>query len=74
MEAVASGKHELPRKEGSAHEMNARKCISTVAVKVTDLRALVAEELTRAEIEAADRHLFMKNFSSRKFRVMKHQI
>jgi len=50
-EAVTSGKHELPRREGSAHEMNARKCISTVAVKVTDLRALVAEELTRAEIE-----------------------
>ena len=50
-EAVASGKHALPRKEGSAHEMNAKKCISTVAVKVSDLRPLIAEELTKAEIE-----------------------
>lgn len=50
-EAAAGGKHALPRKEGSAHEMNAKKCISTVAVKVTDLRPLVTEELTSAEIE-----------------------
>lgn len=50
-EAVASGRHPLPRKEGSAHEMNAKKCISTVAVRVTDLRPLFTEELTRAEVE-----------------------
>ncbi len=43
--------HLLPRKEGSAHEMCQDGCISTVAVKVSDLHALKAEELTKAEIE-----------------------
>ncbi len=50
-EAVEKGTYPLPRKEGSAHEMNARNCISTVAVKVSDLKALNVEELTQAEIE-----------------------
>ncbi|CCH00385.1 FAD dependent oxidoreductase [Fibrella aestuarina BUZ 2] len=50
-EAVTTGRHPLPRKEGSAHEMNAQKCISTVAVKVAGLSALNAEELTKAEVE-----------------------
>lgn len=50
-EAVENRTHLLPRKEGSAHEMNAHKCISTVAVKVADLNALKADELTLAEIE-----------------------
>jgi FAD dependent oxidoreductase len=49
--AVDSGRHSLPRKEGSAHEMNARHCISTVAVKVAGLSALRADELTQAEVE-----------------------
>ena len=43
--------HLLPRKEGSAHEMCQPGCVSTVAVKVTDLNALKIEELTQAEIE-----------------------
>lgn len=43
--------HFLPRKEGSAHEMCQPGCISTVAVKVSDLNALKIEELTQAEIE-----------------------
>jgi hypothetical protein len=50
-QALQSGSHPLPRKEGSAHEMNARHCISTVAVKVADLNALDPEQLTLAEIE-----------------------
>jgi FAD dependent oxidoreductase len=50
-EAVATGRHALPRKEGSAHEMNARRCISTVAVKVAGLSALHAQSLTQAEVE-----------------------
>ncbi len=49
--SVDSGQHPLPRREGSAHEMNAAKCISTVAVKVAGLSALNAAELTLAEIE-----------------------
>jgi len=41
----------LPRKEGSAHEMCQPSCISTVAVKVSNLSALKNNELTKAEIE-----------------------
>ena len=41
----------LPRKEGSAHEMVQPGCISTVAVKVSGMSALNAEELTMAEME-----------------------
>ncbi len=43
--------HLLSRKEGSAHEMCQPGCISTVAVKVSDMNALKVEELTKAEIE-----------------------
>ena len=50
-EAFDSKSHLLPRKEGSAHEMCQESCISTVAVKVSDLKALNVEELTLAEIE-----------------------
>lgn len=54
--------HLLPRKEGSAHEMNAPKCISTVAVKVADLRALNIAELTQAEIEGRKQSFIYENF------------
>lgn len=50
-EAFENKSHLLPRKEGSAHEMCQPGCISTVAVKVSDLNALKVEELTKAEIE-----------------------
>ena len=50
-QAVDSKQHPLPRKEGSAHEMNATKCISTVAVKVAGFSALNGHELTLAEVE-----------------------
>ena len=50
-EAFESSTHLLPRKEGSAHEMCQPGCISTVAVKVSDLNALKIKELTQAEIE-----------------------
>lgn len=50
-DAVDTGRHALPRKQGSAHEMNARKCISTVTVKVAGYSGLCAENLTAAEIE-----------------------
>ncbi|MBO0935804.1 FAD-dependent oxidoreductase [Fibrella sp. HMF5335] len=50
-DAVDSGRHPLPRKEGSAHEMNAVGCISTVAVKVGNTSALDGDSLTRAEVE-----------------------
>jgi hypothetical protein len=54
--------HPLPRKEGSAHEMNAQKCISTVAVKVTDLKSLNIEELTLAEIEGRRQSFIFEKF------------
>jgi len=50
-EAYESKTYLLPRKEGSAHEMCQPGCISTVAVKVTGLDALMIGELTEAEIE-----------------------
>lgn len=50
-EAFDNKTHLLPRKEGSAHEMVQPGCISTVAVKVTGLNALNADELTEAETE-----------------------
>jgi hypothetical protein len=50
-EAFENKTYLLPRKEGSAHEMCQPGCISTVAVKVTDLSALKADELTSAEVE-----------------------
>lgn len=50
-EAVDHGTHALPRKSGSLHEMNARGCISTVAVRVADVDATDFEQLTAAEQE-----------------------
>ncbi|MFD2934765.1 FAD-dependent oxidoreductase [Spirosoma flavum] len=61
-EAVTSGRHPLPRKEGSAHEMNAQKCISTVAVKVAGLSALNADELTNAEVEGRRQAFIYEDF------------
>ncbi|MGH8019437.1 MAG: FAD-dependent oxidoreductase [Opitutaceae bacterium] len=49
--AVERGTHPLPRKSGSLHEMNAQGCISTVAVRVSDIDATDPEQLTRAEQE-----------------------
>ena len=51
VDAFENRTHLLPRKEGSAHEMCQPGCISTVAVKVSDLSALNIIELTKAEIE-----------------------
>lgn len=61
-EAVANGTHPLPRKEGSAHEMNATKCISTVAVKVSNYNALKADELTKAEVEGRRQAFIYERF------------
>ncbi len=61
-DAVKKSTHPLPRKEGSAHEMCMPKCISTVAVKVADLHALNAEELTLAEIEGRRQSFIYENF------------
>ncbi len=52
----------LPRKEGSAHEMCQTGCISTVAVKVSDLNALQAEEFTQAEIEGRRQAFIFEDF------------
>jgi len=49
--AVDAGTHPLPRKAGSLHAMNARGCISTVAVRVADIDATDFEQLTEAEME-----------------------
>ncbi len=49
--AVESGTHDLPRKKGSLHRMNVEGCISTVAVRVADVDATDASQLTAAEQE-----------------------
>lgn len=61
-DAVATGRHALPRKEGSAHEMNAKGCISTVAVKVAGHSGLNAADLTRAEVEGRRQAFVYEDF------------
>ncbi len=61
-EAYEKGTYPLPRKEGSAHEMCQPKCISTVAVKVTDLDILDVEGITKAEIEGRRQSFIFENF------------
>lgn len=61
-DAVDSGRHPLPRKEGSAHEMNMPKCISTVAVKVADHDALDVESITAAEKEGRRQAFIFEDF------------
>lgn len=61
-DAVAQGRHALPRKEGSAHEMNAKGCISTVAVKVARYSGLDAADLTRAEVEGRRQAFVYEDF------------
>jgi hypothetical protein len=61
-EAYDSGSHPLPRKEGSAHEMCQPKCISTVAVKVTDFDPLDPEGITQAEIEGRRQAFVFEEF------------
>jgi len=61
-ESVESGKHPLPRKEGSAHEMNMPYCISTVAVKVADHDALDVESITAAEKEGRRQAFIFEDF------------
>lgn len=64
-EATVSGKYRLPRKEGSFHRMNARNCVSTVAVKVSGLSGLKAEELTIAEVEGRKQAFEYERFFQR---------
>ncbi len=61
-DAYDSGKHPLPRKEGSAHEMCQPKCISTVAVKVVDFDPLDPEGITKAEIEGRRQSFIFEDF------------
>jgi len=61
-EAVERGKHPLPRKKASAHEMVQTGCISTVAVKVSDMMPLQLGELTDAEIEGRKQAFIYEKF------------
>ncbi|MDZ7720562.1 MAG: FAD-dependent oxidoreductase [Balneolaceae bacterium] len=61
-EAVVQGIHPLPRKKGSAHEMVQTGCISTVAVKVSDMMPLQLGELTDAEIEGRKQAFIYEKF------------
>jgi hypothetical protein len=61
-EMMEKGTYPLPRKEGSAHEMCQKNCISTVAVKVSNKHALKVQELTQAEIEGRKQAFIYENF------------
>jgi len=61
-EAVEQGTHALPRKSGSLHEMNARGCISTVAVRVADIDATDFEQLGEAEREGRRQAFVYESF------------
>jgi hypothetical protein len=61
-EAVENGKHALPRKEGSAHEMCIPGCISTVAVKVAGADPLDVEGITAAEREGRRQAFVYEDF------------
>ncbi len=50
-EAIETGRHPLPRKQGSAHAMVQRGCIATVAVRVAGMDATDFEQLGEAERE-----------------------
>ncbi|MDX1617495.1 MAG: FAD-dependent oxidoreductase, partial [Balneolaceae bacterium] len=60
--AVDKGTHPLPRKSGSAHEMVQTGCISTVAVKVSDMLPLKMGEVTDAEIEGRRQSYIYERF------------
>lgn len=61
-QAVDRGTHPLPRKAGSLHEMNARGCVSTVAVRVADLDATDFEQLGEAEREGRRQAFVFEKF------------
>ena len=61
-QAYETGNYPLPRKEGSAHEMCQPKCISTVAVKVTDFDPLDPQGITQAEIEGRKQAFIFEDF------------
>ncbi len=61
-DAVERGTHSLPRKSGSLHAMNARGCVSTVAVRVADIDATDFEQLTAAEREGRRQAFLYERF------------
>lgn len=61
-EAVDTGTHPLPRRNGSIHPMNAHGCVSTVAVRVADLDPLDVSQLTAAEQEGRRQAFLYEKF------------
>ncbi len=61
-EAVDSGRHPLPRRQGSAHPMVHEGCIATVAVRVGDTDPTDPEQLTAAEIEGRRQAFIYEDF------------
>jgi hypothetical protein len=60
--AVDSGCHPLPRRRGSAHAMVQPGCIATVAVRVANVDATNAEQLTAAECEGRRQAFIYESF------------
>ncbi|MEM6260036.1 MAG: FAD-dependent oxidoreductase [Planctomycetota bacterium] len=61
-EAVAAGRHALPRKNGSAHAMVHEGCIATVAVRVGYRDATDPQAMTEAEIEGRRQAFVYEDF------------
>ncbi len=61
-QAVESGRHSLPRKNGSAHAMVHEGCTATVAVRVGYTDATDPEQLTAAEIEGRRQSFIYEDF------------
>ena len=61
-QAVSNKSYNLPRKDGSVHEMCQTNCVSTVAVKVTDKQPLDPWQLTEAEIEGRQQAFAYQKF------------
>ncbi len=61
-EAIDSGRHALPRRDGSAHAMVQQGCIATVAVRVADVDATDALQLGEAEREGRRKSFVYESF------------
>ena len=61
-QAIASGRYDLPRKEGSIHITPVEGMMATNMTRVGDVDATDAEQLTRAEIEGRRQALAYASF------------
>lgn len=61
-EAVDSGRHQLPRRKGSAHAMVVEGCIATVATRVADVDPTDPAQMTAAEMQGRKQAFIYERF------------